>query len=494
MQSGSQPTAERFDMTPLTLQDVLDVLAPGMAAPWAAGVVATDVCIDSRRATPGSLFVAFVGERVDGHNYVRHALAAGATLALVERPVPDVAIVDTTQRTWPVVPVSAVAVLVPSTLLALQALARARRAARPDLRVIGISGAVGKTTSKEVIAGVLERRYPLLKSQGNHNNEIGLPLTLLTLRPEHQRAVLEMGMYALGEVAALCAIAQPQVGVVTKVEPVHLDRLGAIERIAQAEGELPKALSPEGVAVLNADDPWVAAMATQTRAQVVTFGESSGAQIRLVSVEGRGLEGSVFDVQVKEHPLWLGHAGRERFRTQLLGRPAIMAALAAIAVGLVEGMTLAEIREGLALVSQGLRLVRREGRHGVTVLDDSYNSSPPAALAALDLLRGLNRRRIAVLGDMLELGAIEAEGHQQVGERAAVSCDLLVTVGQRAKGIAAAALAAGMPAQAVHALDNNAQAIERLAGLIKPEDIVLVKGSRSMTMEEIVHALGAATA
>jgi UDP-N-acetylmuramoyl-tripeptide--D-alanyl-D-alanine ligase len=479
---------ERFPMAPLSLRDLLATLAPGLGIPWAEGVVATDICIDSRQAGPGSLFVAFVGEQADGHDYAPQAMAAGARLALIERPVAGVATVDTVAGAWPHDPVTSVVVRVPDTLLALQALAQARRAQRPDLRVIGVTGSVGKTTTKEVIAGVLAQRQGLLKSTGNRNNEIGLPLTLMTLQPAHRRAVLEMGMYALGEIATLCAIARPQVGVVTNVAPIHLERLGSIERIAQAKAELVQALSPEGVAVLNADDHRVAAMAGQTAARVVTYGEAPTAAVRAVAIESLGLAGSAFTVRVSESPLWPNGAGEHRLRIGLLGRPAILAALAAVAVGLVEGLAWPEIEQGLAEQREGLRLVGRPGRGEITLLDDSYNSSPPAALAALDLLRQLESRRVAVLGDMLELGDYEAEGHRQVGERAAASCDLLVTVGPRARGIAEAALAAGMAAAAIQAVETNRQAIVCLEALLQPADIVLVKGSRSMQMEEIVRA------
>jgi UDP-N-acetylmuramoyl-tripeptide--D-alanyl-D-alanine ligase len=479
-----------FGVSPLTLAQVLGVLAPDMGVPWAGDLAATDIVIDSRLAGPGSLFVAFAGEQVDGHDYVSQALVAGATLALIERLVNGVPVVDTIAGTWPNEPTDAVAIRVPSTLGALQALARDQRAARPDLRVIGVTGSIGKTTTKEVIAGVLEQRYTLLKSRGNHNNEIGLPLTLMTLRPEHQRAVLEMGMYALGEIADLCAVAQPQVGVVTSVAPIHLERLGTIERIAQAKAELPQALPADGVAVLNADDPRVAAMAGQTRAQVVTFGEGPSAHVRAATIRGMGLDGSIIDLAIAEHALWPGQAGEHRLRIRLVGRPAVAAALAAVAVGLVEGLTWPEIERGLAGQTDALRLAVRPGRDGIMLLDDSYNSSPPAVLAALDLLQELNSRRVAVLGDMLELGTVEAEAHREVGEWAAERCDLLITVGPRARGIAEAAVGSGMASDRVHALGTNQEAIARLDELLQPEDAVLVKGSRSMQMEEIVKALG----
>ncbi|MFH1086513.1 MAG: UDP-N-acetylmuramoyl-tripeptide--D-alanyl-D-alanine ligase, partial [Chloroflexota bacterium] len=397
-----------------TLAEVISILAPGRAPVGTEQVAVTGVCLDSRLAGPGSLFVALSGERADGHDYVASALNAGAVAVLVQRPVDGVALLDLRPGAAIAAgPLTApVALRVPDTLLALQRLAQARRAAHPALRVVGVTGSVGKTTAKEAIGSVLAERYRTLKSAGNHNNEIGLPLTLMGLEPAHERAVLEMGMYALGEIALLCRIARPQVGVVLNVEPVHLERLGSLERIALAKAELVEALPPDGLAVLHGDDPLVRAMAGRSLAPALTFGLGPGNHVWADGVESLGLEGAYLVVHVAaDNPLGLS-AGEQPLRTTLLGRHAALPALAAAAVGLADGLTWDEIGRGLVALRHGLRLVPRSGLRGAVLLDDAYNASPSSVVAALDVLTALPGRHLAVLGDMLELGAYEREGHR----------------------------------------------------------------------------------
>jgi UDP-N-acetylmuramoyl-tripeptide--D-alanyl-D-alanine ligase len=346
---------------------------------------------------------------------------------------------------------------------------------------------VGKTTSKEFIASVLSQRYSTLRSESSYNNEIGLPLTLLHLTAAHERVVLEMGMYDVGEIAQLANIALPQVGVVTNIGPTHLERLGSIARIAQAKAELPETVPPAeegGVVILNEDDEWVRAMANQTRARVFTYGLGPSADLWADSIESEGLEGIRFRF----------HYGREMIhaRVPMLGRHSVHTALRAAAVGLVEGLSWEEIIVGLRDQSAQLRLLAVPGPAGSVILDDTYNASPASSLAALGLLDELNGRKIAVLGDMYELGSYEKEGHKLVGRRACDVADLLITVGQLGRIIGEEALAVGMPTQAVHLTDTNGQAIDLLRGFIEDgtgDDRVLVKGSRGMQMEEIVSAL-----
>lgn len=481
--------SDRLLTLPITLAEILAVLAPGWSVAGAHAIVVNEVCLDSRQAGPGSLFLALVGERADGHDYVPAALAAGARVALVEKPVADLPCVDTIDRSAPGVLAPAVTVRVPNTLTALQSLAAATRRHYPDLRVIGITGSVGKTTTKEAVASVLGARYRVLRSGGNRNNEIGLPLTLLTVRPEHEAAVLEMGMYQTGEIAHLCRIAAPQAGLVTNVEPVHLERLGTIERIAEAKSELVRALPVDGWVALNADDPRVLAMASLTHARVVTYGLGSGADVCASEMQDLGLQGNDFTVEVGPAMATSHFEPVRRLRTHMLGPTAVRAALAGVTVGLLEGLGWNEIQQGLDDLGQGLRLVSRQGANGITILDDSYNASPSAVLAALEFLSGLPGRRVAVLGDMLELGAIEAEGHRQVGRVAARTCDLLLTVGTRARDIAASAGEAGLHSSCILAVADSASAVERLFAWLRPGDLVLIKGSRGMHMEEIVDAL-----
>ncbi len=346
--------------------------------------------------------------------------------------------------------------------------------------MVGVTGSVGKTTTKELIASVLSRRFHTLKSEGNYNTEIGLPLTLLHLEPSHERAVLEMGMYALGDIAQLAAIARPHIGVVTNVGPVHLERLGTIERIAQAKSELPAALPEDGVAILNGDDPRVRAMAEKTKARVFFYGLDESCDLWASHIESKGLEGIRF----------LFHYGSEAVHAKvpLLGRHSVHTALAAAAVGLVEGESWGEIIDGLRNATQ-LRLMVVPGLRGSTILDDTYNASPASTIAALNLLEELEGRRIAVLGDMLELGTYEEEGHRKVGRRAMDVVALLVTVGKRARIIGQEALLCGMDRDRVFMTEDKEEAIAYLRQIVASGDIILVKGSRGMRMEEVVAAL-----
>jgi UDP-N-acetylmuramoyl-tripeptide--D-alanyl-D-alanine ligase len=469
----------------------IDAAAPAASIGLDAGSahlpsILSSVVVDSRQAGPGSLFVALPGEHTDGHAYVAHAFSRGAAAALVGRSVdaPGVLVDARQPAALPPLPAGGpVCILVDDPLLALQRLAAAWRA-RFTLRVIGITGSVGKTTTKEITAAVLSQRFATLKNRGNLNNEIGLPLTVLELDEHHQRVVLEMGMYDVGEIAQLCRIAQPHVGVVTNVGPVHLERLGTVERIAQAKAELIQALPSDGVAVLNRDDALVAAMASQTHAQIFWYGLDPHADLWADEIEGEGLEGIRFRFHHRGETLHV--------RVPLLGRHSVHTALRAAAVGLVEGLNWEEIVRGMQQLDVQLRLIASRGLNGATLLDDTYNASPASTMAALNLLADLpvqHGRRIAVLGDMLELGSYEEEGHRKVGVRAADVVDLLVTVGWRAQLIAEEARAAGMPPDKVLALDNAEAALAELRSIMGPGDVVLVKGSRAVRMDEIATAL-----
>jgi len=463
-------------------------------ATWLADVAIRQVCVDSREARPGSLFVALKGEHADGHDYVASAFGKGAVAALVERPTQGAAsIIDLTGgpagavRELPLPRALPLALLVPDALQALQQLARARRRESPSLRVVGVTGSVGKTTAKEIIAAVLSQRQPTLKSEGNHNNEIGLPLTLMDLDAPHRYAVLEMGMYALGEIALLCEIALPQVGVVTNVGPTHLERLGSLERIAQAKAELVRALPAEGMAVLNGDDPRVWSMNSQTAARVLTFGLGEDCDVRASALVSMGLEGVRFEVQASAR-CGVGSRTAPALRTPMLGLPGVLSSLPAVAIGLAEGLTWDEIQAGLIAAGAGIRLVPVPGAMGMTILDDSYNASPASTLTALAVLAESPGRRVAALGDMLELGAYETEGHCQVGRAAAGALDLLIAVGPRARHMADAAHEAGLPAAQVLVVPDTESAIRVLRDVLRSGDTLLVKGSRGMAMERIVEA------
>lgn len=472
----------------LTLNELITGLAGKRPPPGAVPhAEIRSVVIDSRLATPGCLFVALRGERHDGHAFIPEAVAGGAVAVIAEK-APSVGtgyrVLDMGTPQYPIPDTQyPICLVVPKSLDALQrAAAHWRR--QHDVRVIGVTGSLGKTTSKEIIAAVVSQRYRTLRSKGNYNNEIGLPLTLLHLTAAHERVVLEMGMYDLGEIALLAEIALPQVGVVTNVGPSHLERLGTIERIAQAKAELPLALPPAeegGVVILNADDPRVRAMAGQTQARVFTYGLSPAADLWADGIESEGLRGTRFRFHHGEETI---HA-----RTPMLGRHSAHTALSAAAVGLVEGLSWAEIVGGLRGQSAQLRLVAVPGPAGSTILDDTYNASPASSLAALNLLAELEGRKVAVLGDMYELGDYEVEGHKIVGRRARDVADVLIAVGALGRLIGEQAREAGLTADRVHLVETNAQAIDLLRALVEPGDKILVKGSRGMEMEEIVAAL-----
>ncbi|RMF42773.1 MAG: UDP-N-acetylmuramoyl-tripeptide--D-alanyl-D-alanine ligase [Anaerolineae bacterium] len=470
----------------LTLADLLEALTH-LRPPQAANRLITDAVIDSRKAIPGSLFIAIPGERTDGHAYIHDAFARGASYALIEHEVADdLPVVDLRKPGWDAMGQALTppyCLRVENTIQALQEVARFWRGKLRDVRVVGITGSVGKSTTKEVCAGVLSERYRTLKNEGNYNNEIGLPLTLLRLSEGHQCAVLEMGFYVPGEITFLCEIARPEIGVITNVGTVHAERAGSQEAIFEGKSELVQYLPPDGTAILNHDDPWVRQMAARTQARVLFYGLTPEADLWADHIEGLGLEGIRFRMHYQGETLYL--------RVPMIGRHSVHTALRAAATGLAQGLTWHEIVHGLRAGHAQLRLVATRTPRGALVLDDTYNASPASTLAALNLLDELEGRKIAVLGDMLELGPYEKQGHEMVGLRAAEIADILVTIGGRAHIIARAARHAGMPRRKIHECETNAQALDFLVPLLDAGDVVLVKGSRGMHMEEIVSGLEA---
>jgi len=371
---------------------------------------------------------------------------------------------------------------VENTVAALQKIARYWRR-KLDLRVIGITGSVGKSTTKEMATEVLSTRYRTLKSPGNLNNEIGLPLTVLRLSSGHQRAVLEMGFYVPGEIAFLCDIALPQVGVVTNVGTVHAERAGSQEAIARGKAELVQALppAPEGVAILNFDDPWVRRMEEKTKARVFFYGLSREAHLWADNVVGLGLEGIRFRLHYAGETLHV--------KIPLIGRHSVHTALRAAAVGLTEGMNWQEILEGLNQGHTQLRLAAVRSETGALLLDDTYNASPESMLAALNLLDELDGRKVAVLGDMLELGPYERGGHEMVGLRAAQVANILLTLGERAHIFAEAARRAGMKKSSIFEFREYDPLVEWLKTNLTKDDVVLIKGSHGLRMDRITSLL-----
>ncbi|HEX6270518.1 MAG TPA: UDP-N-acetylmuramoyl-tripeptide--D-alanyl-D-alanine ligase [Anaerolineales bacterium] len=473
----------------LTIADAIEALT-NFRPP--ATTVITEAVVDSRQVIPGSLFVAVPGERVDGHEFIPEAFKRGASFALTQRDVIvsfrtlDLRSVSTPDSLSGEDFTTPLCLRVDNTIAALQQIARYWRR-KLDLRVVGITGSVGKSTTKELVAEVLGTRYRTLKSPGNLNNEIGLPLTILRLSSGYQRAVLEMGFYVPGEIAFLCDIALPQVGVVTNIGTVHAERAGSQEAIARGKSELVQALppAPEGVAVLNFDDPWVRKMEEKTKARVFFYGLSPEANLWADNVVGLGLEGIRFRLHYQGETLYV--------RIPLIGRHSVHTALRAAAVGLVEGMNWQEILEGLNQGHTQLRLAAVRSQTGALLLDDTYNASPESMLAALNLLSELGGRKIAVLGDMLELGPYERGGHEMVGLRAAQVADILLTLGERAHTFAEAARRAGMKKTAIVEFNEFDQLVDWLKSNLMKNDTVLIKGSHSLRMDRITNFLEART-
>ncbi len=467
----------------LTLSVILEALT-GKIYPNTSLVI-SDAVVDSRQAIPASLFVALPGERTDGHNYVTTAFQNGAEIALIEHDIdPSIPVLDLRNplKVDFALPTAPFAIRVENSLAALQKIAAFWRS-QLNIRVIGITGSVGKSTTKELVAEVLSQRYHTVKNQGNLNNEIGLPLTLLKLTPGSERAVVEMGFYQQGEITDLCNLAKPQVGIITNIGTVHASRAGSQEAIAKGKSELVIALppAPEGTAILNYDDPWIRPMASLTKANVFYYGLSSNADLWADNIEGEGLEGISFTAHYQGDAYTM--------KVPLIGQHSVHTALRAIAAGLVEKMTWNEIVYGLQHSSSQLRLVAVHTQQGALILDDTYNASPESTLAALNLLSEITGRKVAVLGGMFELGQYEKHGHEMVGIRAFEVADQLITLGDNGKMIAEAAISAGMSVNKVQNFETTDQVVDALRSTLKEGDVVLVKGSHGLRMDRIVSNL-----
>ena len=453
--------------------------------------------INSRLVKPGAGFVARPGateESADGHLYIADALQRGASVVIAER-----ARTNLTNLEAQVIDLAHPAVLRPpllfltdDSLAAIQKLAAWwRTQANPQLKVIGVTGSVGKTTVKELISMVLSKRFRTWKSRGNYNSDIGLPLTLLDMPLDVEYAVVEMGMTRSGEIAELAAIARPEIGVVTNVGVSHMMQLGNIEAIAKAKAELVASLPPNGIAMLNGDDHRVLAMASQTQARVFTYGLQSDFSIWADKIQSLGLNG----IALRFH--YGNNKGAQPLtqsvfaKLALLGRHSVHSALAAAGIGLTQGLSWIEIIAGLKDLQkmETLRIVVVEGINGSKIIDDSYNASPDSVMAALNLLQDLDGRRIAVLGDMLELGDYTEKGHRLVARRAANVANVFVAIGEMAALMAQEARIAGLPDDAIFATTLRSEATNWLKERIQKNDYLLVKGSRGLRLDELVTNL-----
>jgi UDP-N-acetylmuramoyl-tripeptide--D-alanyl-D-alanine ligase len=472
--------------------------------------VVSGISIDSRTIQAGDLFIAIKGERFDGHRFIYEALGRGASGVLVNvssHRIPQTTDEEALLR-------DKILIGVTDTVAALQGLSRLYRG-RWALPIVAVTGSNGKTTTKEMTAGILAERYVTLKNEGNLNNQIGVPLTLFRLTSVHQAAVLEMGISRTGELRRLCEIALPRVGLITNIGPAHLETLGSLDAVAAAKAELIEGLSPsDGVAILNRDDPYYPFLRSRAPGRAVTFGMDPDADVHIEDINesdsrvrmSLDCRLSVFGIAqpqekrrpasrrgaAMDRPSSPDHRSKVQIDLPAIGRHNALNAAAAAAAGWVLGCELEEIRrglEGFRPVAMRSELIAWEGR---TILNDAYNANPASMLAALETLNHFQTqgRRIAVLGDMLELGADAAEAHRRIGRVVAASgTDFLITVGMHAAETAEGARASGMNRDQAAVCREPSEAAPILKRVSKSGDVILIKGSRGMRMERILEHL-----
>ena len=442
----------------------------------ALGTTFAGIGIDSRTLPTDHLFVAIAGESHDGHDFLTAVLERGANGVVVAAAAADRLPMERIQAN------RVTCVAVHDTTDALGHLARFNRC-RGRLEVVAVTGSNGKTSTRRLMAQVMATTTPTLSTQGNLNNHIGLPLTLLRLAPQHRAAVLELGMNHAGEITRLGGICEPDVAVITNVGPAHLEGLGSIENVARAKGELLHTLRPGGTAILNADDARVAALADDLDCRVIFFGCTERAQVRADDI--RPTDGGLaFDLTVPSGCIPVDLATPARVM--------VSNALAAAAAGHALGVPVEQIKAGLETFKprSGRMGIVRPGRH-LQLVDDSYNANPASMVAAIDTLADLqgDGRRLAVLGDMLELGPRSSDLHRDVGRAVGrAGIDRLYVTGQFATAVVEGAMDAHMPAAAIIS-GSKAELIDRLNTDLQDGDVILVKGSRGMTMEEVVTAI-----
>ncbi len=424
---------------------------------------------DSRLTQPGDLFAAFRGERLDGNDFVDEALERGAPAAVCERPPAR----DWSGRTL---------AIVGDTRTAVAELARDWRRSC-GVRVAGITGTVGKTTAKELTAAALGARLQTHHSPGNLNSREGLPLALMSLRGEHEVSVLEMAMDSEGEIAELCAIAEPSVGAVLNIGATHLEKLGSMDAIEREKLSLARSLPHDGTAVLNVDDERIAPVVDELGCTVIGFGASEAAGLRRGEVRDLGLEGSEFRVSYE--------GGEADVRLRMPGAHLAQGALAAIGIQLALGVGLAEAAEAVSTAEIDGRLRVRRGANGARILDDTYNASPASVAGDLELLRGLGGQRIALLGEMAELGDHSEREHRRIGGVAAGCCDVLVAAGEPCRALVEEARAGGLDES--HWFETKEEAAAFAAALLGEGDHILVKASRGQAFEALIPVLEGAS-
>ena len=459
----------------LSVEEVLKATG-GKLLQGKEGTFFRGIATDSRTVAEGELFIALKGVRFDGHHYALETLEKMAGGVMIEEEkVRDIRWNGYRSR---------VVIAVKDTLRALGDLARDRRR-KYKTPVVALTGSNGKTTTKEMISACLETAFPVLKTRGNFNNLIGLPLTLLNLTEEERVVILEMGMNVPGEIRRLTEIAEPDVGLITNIQKVHLEGMESLERLKEEKGELFRRMKKNGTIIVNRDDPRVIDLASEFSGQRITFGIENPADVTAKEIRLRAAEGTSFTLRIEREEI--------EITLPLLGRHFVPDALAAVAVASLFGIEMKKAKEALEGFQPSpmrMEIVYLEG--GKTLINDAYNANPGSMDLALETLTEMKGkgRAIAVLGDMLELGSHTEEAHQQVGQKAEeLSIDLLLTLGEQAPVVAGSAIRHGLPPEKAKVVESHREAISILKEIMREGDWVLVKGSRRMAMEKIVEGL-----
>lgn len=454
-------------MIRLKLSEIIEATG-GKLLSGDSSITVAEISTNSRKISNDCLFLALKGERFDGNDFIADAFENGAVAVLTDRDpgnIPGKSLVK-----------------VGDTLKALHDIASYIRD-RFAIPFIGITGSVGKTSTKEMIACALGAKYNVLKNEGNYNNEIGVPLTIFRLEPGHEAAVIEMGMSGFGEIRALTRIVRPQVGIITNIGMSHIEKLGSRQDILRAKLELLEGLQPDGLLILNGDDVLLSGVKGLLDVRTVSYGLEESADYQAYNIRSRGEKGIDFNIVLdgKEHTVHVPAPGVHN----------VYNALAALAAGRELHIPAETLIGGIAGYSPGNMRLNIIKSSGLTIINDAYNASPQSVKTAIDVLNEIEaNRRIAVLGDMLELGSWSTDAHKETGEYAAgSSTDLIITVGEAAAHIADGAIEAGFPRSGIAVLANNDEAVRYLRNIIRQGDAILVKGSRGMMMEEIVDSL-----
>jgi UDP-N-acetylmuramoyl-tripeptide--D-alanyl-D-alanine ligase len=431
--------------------------------------VFTGITTDSRKIAKNNLFIPLVGEKFDGHDYIKQCVSSGAAAFLTEKPIPQMS--------------NCTAVLVKDTAKALRDIASWHRD-KYDIPVVGITGSVGKTSTKDMVACILAKQYEVLKTQGNFNNEIGLPLTLLNLDSTHEIAVIEMGMSGFGEISRLTAVAKPQIAVITNIGVSHIEKLGSQKGILKAKLEILEALKPGGLVVLNGDDPLLRELNGKLNFRTVYYGMDLEHDYTAKNYESLGELGTRFDII----------SGNQTYNVAIPvpGIHNVYNALAAIAVGVEMNIPMQVIIEGIAQYSPGNMRQNIVSYNGMKIINDAYNASPQSMQASINVLEELcsKTRGIAVLGDMLEMGDMAKELHYSVGSFIKdKKIDYLITVGNESENIMKAVADSGNETIKLQHFKSNNEALEYIMSIIKEGDYILIKGSRGMKMELIAEGI-----